>query len=90
MVPDLSLSEEASIRASEFEIARAVNEDPAGVAALCAGLVRQCSLQQNMLAKATQRICELEAQQAIAGPDEWMATARELRPRPRRWLRWPW
>jgi phage shock protein A len=91
MVPDLSLSEEAKLRANEFELAKAVHESPESLAALTAGLIRQCTQQQSIISKATARIAELEAKLAVLEPDdEWLAVARQLQPRPRWIPRLPW
>jgi hypothetical protein len=94
MVPELSLSEEAKLKANEYELAKAVHESPEAVAALTAGLIRQVAQQQAIIGKATHRIAELEAKQALQEePDRWLAVARELKPRPvrPRWgVRLPW
>jgi hypothetical protein len=94
MVPDLSLSEQAKLRANEFELQKAVHESPEAVAALTAGLIRQCTQQQAIISKATARIAELEAKLALQEePDRWLAVARELKPRPvrPRWgVKLPW
>jgi hypothetical protein len=94
MVPELSLSEQAQLRANEFEIQKAVHESPEAVAALTAGLIRQVTQQQAIISKAAARIAELEAKQALQeDPDRGLAVARELKPRPERprWAaRLPW
>jgi len=83
MVPELSLSEQAKLRAHEFELQKAVHESPEAVAALTAGLIRQVAQYQAILSKATARIAELEAKAALhEDSDRWLAAARELAPRP--------
>jgi hypothetical protein len=82
MVPELSLSEQAKLRAHEFELQKAVQESPEAVAALAAVLLRQCTQQQAIIGKAAGRIAELEAKAALhENPDRWLAAARELAPR---------
>lgn len=87
MIPELSPEADFRLRAQELEISKAVAEHPQAVADLAASLLRQSAMYETMLRKATHRIAELEAREAIGqrgkGVEaEYLRMARELKPVP--------
>lgn len=87
MIPELTAEADFRLRAQEIEITQAVQREPEAVANLAASLLRQSVIYEGMLRKATHRIAELEAREAIGQrgkkPDaEYLRMARQLRPVP--------
>jgi hypothetical protein len=84
MVPEITAEVDFRLRAQELEIAKAVDENPEGVANLAACLLRQSVIYEGMLRKATHRIAELEAREAVRPGEaaDWRKVAKELAPRP--------
>lgn len=84
LVPELSDSQEFSLRALEVELRDTIQRNPEELIWLCLSLARLTAMQKSIICKATGRIAELEVSQAIA----------DARPRRRRWWRhipgWRW
>lgn len=94
MVPELSSETEFRLRAHELEIKEAVHARPGALADLAIALSRHSAVQESIIRKATHRIAELEAREAVGQRDtatDWREVAddiqRELAPRP--WWRRP-
>lgn len=66
LVPELPLSTEARLRASELEIHAAIHSEPERVANLAVLLMRQNLLQESIIRNAIRRMSELEAREAAA------------------------
>lgn len=94
MIPELTPEADFRLRAQELEITQAVQREPEAVANLAASLLRQSVIYEVMLRKATHRIAELEAREAIgqrgkAPEAEYLRMARKLRPVPW-WVAMAW
>jgi hypothetical protein len=85
MVPELTSETEFRLRAHELEIRQAVDTRPAALADLTVALSWQAAAQESIIRKATRRIAELEAREAVGQREtgaDWIKVARELAPRP--------
>jgi hypothetical protein len=92
MVPELTAETEFRLKAHEMEIRKALDSTPVAVADLTVALAWQSAVQESIIRKATHRIAELEAREAIGQkPSEvdWLKVAREMKPRPW-WVRAAW
>ena len=87
MVPEITAEADFRLKAQELELLSAVRKDPEAVARLAANLVRQAHAHEIILRKATHRIAELEAREAVgqrsmAKDQDYLRMARELKPVP--------
>ena len=85
MVPELSPEAEFQLQArARLEVREALSTRPQAVEDLTISLAVQNAMMDSVIRKATRRIAELEAREAVRGGDasEWVKTARELAPRP--------
>ncbi len=85
MVPELTAETEFRLKAHELEIREAVGVRPEALADLTVALSWQAAAQDSIIRKATRRIAELEAREAVAGrrtDADWRKVAQELAPRP--------
>ena len=85
MVPELSPEAEFQLQArARLEVREALNTRPQAVEDLTISLAVQNAMMDSVIRKATRRIAELEAREAVREGDarDWRKTARELAPRP--------
>jgi len=85
MVPDLSPETEFHLQArARMEVREALNSRPQAVEDLTISLAVQNAMMESIIRKATRRIAELEAREAVRDGEatDWHKVARELAPRP--------
>lgn len=90
MVPEVAPETEFALRLDGVRLGQVVTSQPQEVVDLAVSLAHHNLQLQSIISKATQRIAELEAQQATQTPDWCRAGPRELQPAPRwrSWWRW--
>ena len=85
MVPELTPEAEFHLQArARMEVREALNNRPQAVEDLTISLAVQNALMESIIRKATRRIAELEAREAVRQGEthDWHKVARELAPRP--------
>lgn len=82
-VPELREEDLFALRVLEIQLRETLQRHPETLLRMCVVLSEQCQIRDNIIVKASKRIAELEASQAIAEP---AAPQQPLRRR-RRWLR---
>jgi hypothetical protein len=68
MVPEFRDEQEFALQVLQLELREQIQKNPEEMIALCLSLSRLNSMQDSIIRKATGRIAELEAGQAIADP----------------------
>jgi hypothetical protein len=86
MVPELTAETEFRLKAHELEIRQAATVRPDALTAPMVALLWQTAAQESIIRKATRRIAELEAREAVTNPrasrKQWEAVAREFKTMP--------
>lgn len=79
MVPEFRDEQEFALQVLQLQLRDTIVRNPEDVIALCVSLSRLTSMQDSIIRKATGRIAELEASQAIVEPLETPPPARRGR-----------
>ena len=85
MVPELAPEAEFHLQArARLQVREALNSRPQDVEDLTISLAVQNAMMESVIRKATRRIAELEAREAVREGEgtDWMKVAKELAPRP--------